>query len=136
MLTPDLPRADDAYKAGAYIVEGVKLSSEKKCPFELEHGMTIWEWFKTPESTLARDRTNKAMVGAEGFLHGALIYDYDWEKHGQQATIVDVGGGVGGAAIELCRRFPKIKIVLQDRSSVIEAAPKVRNTCITSTLPV
>jgi len=90
--------------------------------------MTIWEWFKTPESTLARDRTNKAMVGAEGFLHGALIYDYDWEKHGQQATIVDVGGGVGGAAIELSRRFPKIKIVLQDRSSVIEAAPKVRNT--------
>jgi hypothetical protein len=108
-------------------VDGVKLTSEKKCPFELEHGMTIWEWFKTPESTLARDRTNKAMVGAEGFLHGALIYDYDWEKHGEEATIVDVGGGVGGAAIELSRRFPKIKIVLQDRSSVIEAAPKVRN---------
>ena len=90
--------------------------------------MTIWEWFKTPESALARDRTNKAMVGAEGFLHGALIYDYDWEKHGQEATIVDVGGGVGGASIELCRRFPKIKIVLQDRASVIEAAPKVRKT--------
>jgi len=117
-------RADDAYKTGAYIVDGVKLTSEKKCPFELEHGMTIWEWFKTPESALARDRTNKAMVGAEGFLHGALIYDYDWGKHGQDATIVDVGGGVGGASIELTRKFPKIKIILQDRPSVIEAAPK------------
>ena len=108
-------------------MDGVKLTSEKKCPFELEHGMTIWEWFKTPDSALARDRTNKAMVGAEGFLHGALIYDYDWEKHGREATIVDVGGGVGGASIELARRFPKIKIVLQDRASVIEAAPKVRS---------
>ena len=127
MLKPDSLRADDAYKAGVYIVDGVKLTSEKKCPFELEHGMTIWDWFGTPESALARDRTNKAMVGAEGFLHGSLIYDYDWEKHGQGVTIVDVGGGVGGAAIELCRRFPKIKIVLQDRPSVIEAAPKVRN---------
>ena len=125
MLKPVLPRADDAYKAGVHIVDGVKFASEKKCPFELEHGMTIWEWFKHPESALARDRTNKAMVGAEGFLHGALIYDYDWEKHGQEATIVDVGGGVGGASIELVRRFPKIKIVLQDRPSVIEAAPKV-----------
>jgi len=66
--------------------------------------MTIWEWFKTPESALARDRTNKAMVGAKGFLHGALIYNYDWERHGREATIVDVGGGVGGASIELVRR--------------------------------
>ena len=112
---------------------GVKLTSEKKCPFELEHGTTIWEWLKTPESSLARDRTNEAMVGAEGFLHGALIYDYDWQTHGQDATIVDVGRGIGGVAIELCRRFPKIKIILQDRSSVIEAAPKVRSTLYSHT---
>jgi len=87
--------------------------------------MKIWEWFKTPESALARERTNKPMVGAEGFLHGALIYDYDWERHGREATIVDVGGGVGSVSIELTRRFQKIKTILQDRQSVIETAPKV-----------
>ena len=92
-------RADGAYKARVHIVESVKLTSEKKGPFEPEHGMTLPEWFKTPEAALALDRANKAMAGAEGAQHGALIYDYDWGKHGQEATIVDVGGGVGGTLV-------------------------------------
>ena len=120
-------RADDAYKAGVYTVDSVKLTSEGKSPFELEHGMTVWEWLETPESALSHDRINKTMMGFEGVMQGALVYDHDWEKHGQGATIVDVGGGVGGGSIGLARRFPKIRIVLQDQPSVIEAAPKVRN---------
>jgi len=66
------------------------------------------------------------MVGAEPILHGGLIYDYDWTKHGESATIVDVGAGMGGAAIELTRRFPKLKIIMQDKPEVIESARKVR----------
>ena len=70
-------------------------------------------------------RTTKAMVGAEGFLQGGPIYDYDLEKHDQEATIVDVGGGCGSATIELCRRFPKIEAVLQEKLPIIEAAQSV-----------
>ena len=51
-------------------MDGAKLTTEKKFPFELEHGMTIWRRFKTPEPALARDRTDKAMVGAGGFQRG------------------------------------------------------------------
>jgi len=65
------------------------------------------------------------MVGAEPILHGGLIYDYDWTKHGESATIVDVGAGMGGAAIELTRRFPKLKVIMQDKPEVIESAKKV-----------
>lgn len=75
---------------------------------------------------MARERGNRAMVGAEPILHGGLIYDYDWTKHGESATIVDVGAGMGGAAIELTRRFPKLKIVMEDKPEVIESARKVR----------
>ena len=67
------------------------------------------------------------MVGAEPILHGGLIYDYDWTKHGESATIVDVGAGMGGAAIELTRRFPKLRIIMQDKPEVIESAKKVRS---------
>ena len=66
------------------------------------------------------------MVGAEPILHGGLIYDYDWTKHGESATIVDVGAGMGGAAIELTRKFPKLKVIMQDKPEVIESAKKVR----------
>lgn len=65
------------------------------------------------------------MVGAEPILHGGLIYDYDWTKHGDSAMIVDVGAGMGGAAIELTRRFPKLRIIMQDKPEVIESAKKV-----------
>ena len=65
------------------------------------------------------------MVGAEGFLQGGPIYDYDLEKHDQEATVVDVGGGCGSATIELCRRFPKIEAVLQEKLPIIEAAQSV-----------
>lgn len=75
---------------------------------------------------MARERGNRAMVGAEPILHGGLIYDYDWTKHGESATIVDVGAGMGGAAIELTRRFPKLRIIMQDKPEVIESARKVR----------
>ena len=71
------------------------------------------------------------MVGAEPILHGGLIYDYDWTKHGESATIVDVGAGMGGAAIELARRFPKLRIIMQDKPEVIESAKKV---CIPTAL--
>jgi len=65
------------------------------------------------------------MVGAEPILHGGLIYDYDWTGHGESATIVDVGAGMGGAAIELTRRFPKLRVIMQDKPEVIESAKKV-----------
>ena len=74
---------------------------------------------------MARERGNRAMVGAEPILHGGLIYDYDWAKHGDAATIVDVGAGMGGAAIELTRRFPKLRIIMQDKPEVVESAKKV-----------
>jgi len=33
---------------------------------------------------------------------------------------------MGGAAIELTRRFPKLKVIMQDKPEVIESAKKVR----------
>lgn len=88
--------------------------------------MSLWDYFSRPEGTVARERGNRAMVGAEPILHGGLIYDYDWEIHGEATTIVDVGSGVGGAAIELARRFPKMRIIMQDKPEVIKSARKVR----------
>lgn len=86
----------------------------------------MWDYFSRPEGAVARERGNRAMVGAEPILHGGLIYDYDWTKHGESATIVDVGAGMGGAAIELTRRFPNLRVVMQDKPEVIESARKVR----------
>ncbi|KAK0204606.1 S-adenosyl-L-methionine-dependent methyltransferase [Desarmillaria ectypa] len=115
---------DDAYHAGVHIVPAVKTEGASKTPFEILRGTSIWEYYQTPDGAAARERLNRAMIGAEPLLHGSLIYGYDWTKHGEEATIIDVGGGIGGAGIEFTRRFPKIKVIIQDRASVLEAAPK------------
>ena len=92
--------------------------------FEIHQGISIYEYFKTPEGAQSREWGNRNMVAAEPILHGGLVYDYDWTKHGESVTIVDVGSGIGGSAIELTRRFPRIKMVLQDTPAVIESAVK------------
>lgn len=104
----------------------VRADNGGKTAFDICHGMSIWEYYQTPVGTPARERLNKAMVAAEPLLHGSLIYNYDWTKHGEEVTMIDVGGGIGGAAIEFTRRFPKLKVIIQDRGSVLEDAPKVR----------
>lgn len=60
------------------------------------------------------------MVGAEPVTHGGLVYDFDWSTY---SHIVDVGGGLGGAAVELLRRFPSMHITLQDQANVLDKAP-------------
>ena len=120
-----LYRSDDAYRVAASILEAFRPENANKSTFELHHGMTLWDYVSRPEGAVANERLNKAMVGAEPMLHGGLIYDYDWTKHGESATIVDVGSGIGGAAIEFTRRFPKLRIIMQDKPEVIESAREV-----------
>lgn len=120
-----LRRCDDGYRSADSTLKAFRPENSKKSTFEVHHGMSLWDYFGRPEGALARERGNKAMVGAEPILHGGLIYDYDWTKHGESATIVDVGAGMGGAAIELTRRFPKLRIIMQDKPQVIESAIKV-----------
>lgn len=60
-----------------------------------------------------------AMLGG-GFVFGsAHPYDYPWDKLGD-ATVVDVGGGVGGFDIQLSRLYPNLKFVIQDRAPVLK----------------
>ena len=74
---------------------------------------------------MAGERFNRAMISLGPLVDGGLIDDYDWTKHGESATIVDVGSGTGAAAIELTKRFPKLQIIMQDKPEVIESAKKV-----------
>lgn len=127
MLRPD--RSDDGYRSANSALKAFRPENANKSIFEVHHGMSLWDYFSNPEGVVARERGNRAMVGAEPILHGGLIYDYDWTKHGESAAIVDVGSGVGGAAIELTRRFPKLKVIMQDKPEVIESARKVCLIC-------
>ena len=124
-LTPCLHRSNDAYRSADSTLKAFRPENANKSTFQVHHGISLWDYFSRPEGAVARENGNRTMVGAEPILHGGLIYDYDWTKHGESATIVDVGAGMGGAAIELTRRFPKLKVIMQDKPEVIDSARKV-----------
>jgi hypothetical protein len=46
---------------------------------------------------------------------------YDWASLGN-ATIVNVGGSRGQAAVELSKKFPQLKFVVQDSAMMIQGA--------------
>ncbi|KAI8932345.1 hypothetical protein NX059_010538 [Plenodomus lindquistii] len=62
-----------------------------------------------------------AMLGGGKVFGKAHLYDYPWYELGS-ATVVDVGGGVGGFCIQLSHLYPHLKFIVEDRTPVLEQA--------------
>ncbi|TVY21688.1 O-methyltransferase aurJ [Lachnellula arida] len=52
--------------------------------------------------------------------------------HSGTRTVVDVGGADGAVAYELARKFPSMRIIVQDLPNVVENAKSMRNTDLLS----
>ncbi|KAL2163196.1 hypothetical protein VTH06DRAFT_5252 [Thermothelomyces fergusii] len=62
-----------------------------------------------------------AMVGGGRVYGEAHLYDFPWASLGS-ATVVDVGGGMGGFSLQLSQIYPDLKFVVQDRGPVLQQA--------------
>ncbi|KAH7304214.1 S-adenosyl-L-methionine-dependent methyltransferase [Stachybotrys elegans] len=62
-----------------------------------------------------------AMLGGGKVFGEAHLYDFPWAALGN-ATIVDVGGGVGGFCIQLSHLYPDLQFVVLDRAPVLQQA--------------
>ncbi|EWC44896.1 hypothetical protein DRE_00955 [Drechslerella stenobrocha 248] len=60
-----------------------------------------------------------AMIGGGRVSGRAHLYDFPWASLGN-ATVVDVGGGMGGFCLELSRLYPGLNFVILDRAQVIK----------------
>ncbi|TCD63174.1 hypothetical protein EIP91_005871 [Steccherinum ochraceum] len=94
----------------------------------------FFEWLEEPvkhsDGTTGAKRDlsvfGLAMLGGGRALGVPLHHDYPWQDLGS-ATVVDVGGGVGGLPLELCKVHRNLKFVIQDRPAVIKQAETVWN---------
>lgn len=92
----------------------------------------VWEWYELPENKIQLARCTKTMeVGKMLLPPDAVLEGYDWAGLEDGAIVVDVGGGVGTQGKKISNAHPHLKIVVQDRASVVKAAEEV---CITYTL--
>ncbi|KAI1373457.1 S-adenosyl-L-methionine-dependent methyltransferase [Hypoxylon crocopeplum] len=58
----------------------------------------------------------RAMVGGGKVFGAAHVVDYPWGELGD-ATVVDIGGGIGGFPLQLSELYPKLNFVVQDRAA-------------------
>lgn len=54
-----------------------------------------------------------------------MALGFDWSSLPAGSTIVDVGSGLGHIAMKVFKKYPALKVVIQDRASVIEQAKAV-----------
>ncbi|EED12733.1 O-methyltransferase, putative [Talaromyces stipitatus ATCC 10500] len=62
-----------------------------------------------------------AMLGGGKITGVAHLYDFPWSSLGK-ATVVDVGGGVGGFCLQLSHIYPELNFVVLDRAPVLQQA--------------
>ncbi|KAI0931113.1 hypothetical protein AcW2_010267 [Taiwanofungus camphoratus] len=136
LLTNGLDIYTASDKLLAVLFDPVKThsASPRETAFQEAMGtkLTMWEYFEQgveqPDGTVRPNRGLEiftlAMLGG-GRVHAPPLYaDYPWESIGS-GTVVDVGGGVGGMSLDLAKKFPKLRFVVQDRASVVKQAEAV-----------
>ena len=95
-----------------------------KCPYALMHGVTLWEMCGSSEALNAS--INNAMAADSRFLVPIVVEECAGIFRGID-SLVDVAGGVGGAAATIAAAFPSLKCMVLDLPHVIAKAPSVSN---------
>ena len=49
---------------------------------------------------------------------GPILSDYPWDEL-KEKTIIDCGGGLGFLPIQLAKKFPSLRFIVQDLSEVV-----------------
>ncbi|KAJ3576709.1 hypothetical protein NP233_g252 [Leucocoprinus birnbaumii] len=79
----------------------------------------------SPEQTKRRERFGPSMMGWGAAIEAdAVVHDFPWHKLRKGSVVCDVGGGVGNISMQLAKRHPAIRLVLQDLPGQLEAAER------------
>ncbi|KAF8876830.1 S-adenosyl-L-methionine-dependent methyltransferase [Infundibulicybe gibba] len=126
-MTLSLALTDEAFKSSACLNEtlsdpkSASSSLPEDASFRRTHGASFFEFYAMPEGQKHGDRFAQAMVGWSSVTGGTMLSKIElWSGLPPQTIICDVGSGNGHATLGLLRAFPKLQIILQDTSSVMD----------------
>ncbi|KAJ7131638.1 S-adenosyl-L-methionine-dependent methyltransferase [Mycena crocata] len=108
----------DAFKDNSLALEAAAFTRDQ---IYNRAGKTYWAY--NDENPERHDMFATAMAGSSQSNLSALLNDYPWAELGG-ATVVDVGGGIGGLSLPLLQKYDDLAVVIQDRESVIAQAIK------------
>ncbi|KAF8147448.1 S-adenosyl-L-methionine-dependent methyltransferase [Mycena galopus ATCC 62051] len=123
--------ADIGGKSAVYLSDS--LSNPKGLlPFNVAYRTDegLFTWFEGPENSYNVSRFAVAMKGTTALEPADLIFQgFDWSLLPHQGTVVDVGGGTGHQSMTIAKRYPHLRVVVQDLGSPIELAKAYWKEC-------
>ncbi|KAJ6601633.1 O-methyltransferase [Mycena sp. CBHHK59/15] len=136
-----LLHTDESFKGSAYLTEAFTdpATSHSVKPTEspwniaFETDAFIFDWYDRPENEHRKTRFSLAMAGSIKLdPPAAMLSGFKWNSLPENSVVVDVGGGVGSMALVIAQAVPHIKLVVQDRASVIDDAKYASPDFLTS----
>jgi len=78
-------------------------------------GKPLFDWMNDPDNAFERKKFGIAMSGTVGFQPpGLMLKAFNWKDLPNDAVVVDVGGGVGSASLELAKAHSHLTFIVQD----------------------
>ncbi|KIJ34900.1 hypothetical protein M422DRAFT_782646 [Sphaerobolus stellatus SS14] len=121
--------ADESVKGGSYLNETLTdpktafSTSAEDSAFRRAHGASLFEFYNSPANSEINDRFAQALVGWGNVTGRAMLPRiYAWENVSENATLCDVGGNKGHMILDLMKKYPKLKAVIQDLPTVLKQA--------------
>ncbi|KAK7026519.1 hypothetical protein VNI00_015599 [Paramarasmius palmivorus] len=120
--------ADEGLLASARLNETYKADKRAVHETAFYHatGHALFDWHRLPENEEKGERFNRAMV-AWGDVYGKGFFAkaYPWKNFSSNLVICDIAGGNGHVTMDLLKKNPQFKIVLQDQAQVVDQAKEL-----------
>ncbi|XP_062230394.1 O-methyltransferase ZRP4-like [Phragmites australis] len=97
--------------------------------FEMKHGQSPWDFIN--QNSLFGALFNEGMVSDCSFIMDIVIKECDDVFQGI-SSLIDVAGGLGGAAQAIAKAFPHVKCSVLDLPQVVASAPASTNVKYTA----
>ncbi|KAI0666975.1 S-adenosyl-L-methionine-dependent methyltransferase [Trametes maxima] len=94
-------------------------------PFNLafDTKLNFFPWLELPENRARLHRFGRAMAGTRQWeTTENILHSFPWADLAPGSLLVDVGGGLGITSSVVARAHNHIKVVVEDRPQVVEAA--------------
>ncbi|KAG8068011.1 hypothetical protein GUJ93_ZPchr0005g16274 [Zizania palustris] len=97
-----------------------ELPPDQHCIFKQTHGESVWDLAN--HDTALNTLINDGMISDSNFIMDIVVKEHGVVFEGI-SSLVDVGGGLGGAAQAISKAFPEVKCSVLDLGHVVTKAP-------------
>ncbi|KAJ7911049.1 O-methyltransferase [Mycena leptocephala] len=115
----------DFFRSSSYLTDTILTPKEGIVPYNRAFDSTepMYHWIQRPENVYKLRRFGLGMQGTAASEPSDTIFQgFDWSVLEEGAVLVDIGGGIGHLSLTIVKRYPKLRVVIQDLPHTVDEA--------------